>query len=258
MKPIPILHYILLGTNLRFLQDTRQGWTIHGEGYVLGNINAFLRRLDKLDLHVMQRASRELKDFREKVKVKEEGSGLSGKEASDLSRMMGEIRNTFEAETSGIFAYSITDKKLDVTKLLEGVDRLFNPSVFSKCSECAQYDFREAGVSIAFERATAAAFHILRGTEAVLRAYYKGHIRPAKKGMTWGGMTKALSEKQRGKKPDPVLLNQLDYIRATFRNPTQHPDKIYDIQEVQDLFSICIDAVNRMIGAITKKPKSKK
>jgi len=39
----------------------------------------------------------------------------------------------------------------------------------------------------------------------------------------------------------------LDNIRRSFRNPTQHPDKIYDIQEVQDLFGLCIDAINRMI-----------
>jgi hypothetical protein len=48
------------------------------------------------------------------------------------------------------------------------------------------------------------------------------------------------------------LLDNLDNIRHSFRNPTQHPDKIYDIQEVQDLFGLCIDAVNRMVKILSK------
>ena len=47
-----------------------------------------------------------------------------------------------------------------------------------------------------------------------------------------------------------VLLNNLDNIRQSFRNPTQHPEKIYDIQEVQDLWSLCVDVVNRMSSDI--------
>jgi hypothetical protein len=65
-------------------------------------------------------------------------------------------------------------------------------------------------------------------------------------------MTHALASKNKGKKPDAVVLQNLDHIRVSFRNPTQHPDKIYDIQEAQELFSLCIEAVNRMIAAIEK------
>jgi len=45
--------------------------------------------------------------------------------------------------------------------------------------------------------------------------------------------------------------DHLDHIRRSFRNPTQHPDKIYDIQEAQDLFGLCVDAVNRMSRSVT-------
>jgi hypothetical protein len=56
-----------------------------------------------------------------------------------------------------------------------------------------------------------------------------------------------LPKKKTIPKGTDVLLNQLDYIRAQFRNPTQHPDKIYDIQEVQDLWGLCVDVINRMV-----------
>jgi hypothetical protein len=49
-----------------------------------------------------------------------------------------------------------------------------------------------------------------------------------------------------------ILLNQLDHMRDGFRNPTAHPEKIFDIDEAQDLLSICIDAANRMILGLDK------
>ena len=43
---------------------------------------------------------------------------------------------------------------------------------FDKLSELSKTDFTEAGKCIAFERYTAAAFHVLRGTEQALTEFY--------------------------------------------------------------------------------------
>jgi hypothetical protein len=59
-------------------------------------------------------------------------------------------------------------------------------------------------------------------------------------------MLKQLREKKRVKPPD-ALLDTLDRIRVNFRNPTSHPEKIYDLDEVQDLFGLCVDALNRIV-----------
>ena len=249
MLPVSIWSYIWVGTCMRYLQDVKAGRKIHGEGFVLENIESFFNELSKLGLLVTERASHKLKEIKKNFEAKNEDSSLSMQESQELSKTMGEIRLTFEAETQGIFAYYVTEKHFDVKKLLENVNSLFKPNVFGACPETAQYDFKEAGLCIAFERSTAAAFHILRATEDVLRLYYKKYIRPVKKDVTWGQILNELKNKLKGKKPDSVLLNNLDNIRNSFRNPTQHPDKIYDIHEAQDLFSLCIDAVNRMITA---------
>lgn len=67
----------------------------------------------------------------------------------------------------------------------------------------------------------------------------------------WGPTVDALKKRRN---PPPVeLLNNLDNIRRSFRNPTQHPEKIYDIQEVQDLFALCVDAIDRMIRHLKEK-----
>ncbi|HXX57151.1 MAG TPA: hypothetical protein VEI96_04060 [Thermodesulfovibrionales bacterium] len=253
MKPVSIWSYIWVGTCVRFLQDVREGLSIHKPGFVMDNIKYFFDNLDSLGLHVTKRASNELEEMRTTFKALPPDAKLTKEQATNLSNIMNKIRNTFTAESSGIYAYIVTEKKFDVKKLLEAVDKLFTPDVFANCPDIACYDFREAGRCIAFGLPTASAFHILRGTEAVLRQYYKRFIRPAKVDLTWGQILSELKSKKSGKKPDSVLLNNLQNIKDSFRNPTQHPDKIYDIHEVQDLFSLCIDVVNRMVAVIAKK-----
>jgi hypothetical protein len=86
----------------------------------------------------------------------------------------------------------------------------------------------------------------MRATEAVLRHFYlcvveRDRVDP----LMWWSMVDSMKKK---KKPPPgSLLNHLDNIRVSYRNPTQHPDKIYDINEVQDLFGLCIEVINRMV-----------
>ena len=135
-------------------------------------------------MHVTIRSANKLFDLREELAKRPKDALLSHEDAEKLNKIMNEIRFTFEAETQGIFAYFVTDKRLDVKKLLEHVNQLFSPKVFEACPETARYDFKEAGLCVAFELPTAAAFHILRGTEDVIRLYYKKYIRPAKQGLT--------------------------------------------------------------------------
>jgi hypothetical protein len=118
------------------------------------------------------------------------------------------------------------------------------PGTVSALPEIAQYDFTQAGKCIAFELLTSAAFHLLRATEATLRHLYFAATQNSAP-QNWGPIVQFLRQLP---KPLPApLLDNLDNIRQSFRNPTQHPEKIYDIQEVQDLFSLCVDVVNRMV-----------
>ncbi|MEP6894964.1 MAG: hypothetical protein ABI986_05090, partial [Chloroflexota bacterium] len=85
---------------------------------------------------------------------------------------------------------------------------------------------------------------------SVLRAFFELHLKKNNENL-WGPMVKEL----RTKLTDAdymVLLNNLDNIRLSFRNPTQHPQKIYDIEEVQDLWGICVDVINRMAKDLPK------
>ena len=48
--------------------------------------------------------------------------------------------------------------------------------------------------------------------------------------------------------PTKEILEQLNIIRESYRNPTQHPEKIYNIGEAQVLFGLCMHAVEIMVA----------
>lgn len=252
MQSKPIYKYIFFGTAMRFLQDAYVGMLVKGEGYILENIDSFLDCLDEFSLPVTKRASQELKEFRKKMKKLRSTHRLNNTETEKLKKIMYELRIVLDAETEGNFAFIVTDKRIDVKKLLSNPSALMAPNIFKSLPKVAQQDFFEAGKCIAFELPTAAAFHLLRGTESVLREFYCSLVKNRRvKPLLWGNILKHLSERR--KKPPQVLLNNLDNIKNSFRNPTNHPDMIYNIEEAQDLFGLCIEVVNRMISIIKQR-----
>ena len=251
MQSRPILRYIHLGAAFMYLRGVQANTPIHGDGFIIANIGSVFEYLDEFNLPVTKRAANKLKKFGDKLAGTEEGEKLSTTDSQELSRLIEVIRETLWAESGGNIAFIATDKRIDVNKLLTNVRALLAPGIYDALPEIARYDFDEAGKCIAFERPTAAAFHLLRGTEEVLRQFYCAIVKQKRAELMWGPMVESL--RKRRKSPPVALLDHLDHIRLNFRNPTQHPEKIYDIQEVQDLFSLCVDLVNRMVKPVKSR-----
>lgn len=248
MRAQSIRGYYWFGTCLRYLQDVQAGIPLAPEGggsYVCYNLEMFFQNLHELGLNVTERAAWELKEILTQLESKGPETTLTSDEARTLSKAATEVRKTLEAEIYGLEVYVVTPKRLDVKRLIEDPGSLFAPKVFGKLPSIAQYDLSEAAKCIAFERSTAAAFHILRATEDVLRDFYKALARQKRVDLMWGPMVSDLKKRPKAKKHQ-VLLTHLDNIRLSFRNPTQHPEATYDIHEVQDLWGLCVDAINRM------------
>lgn len=247
MQPKPISGYIFFGTALRFLQDVREGYSLKDNGFYYDNLKYFLNNLDKLDLKVTKRASYKLFVLLEKYKKKNKNYKLTLEDAAELKEIISDVRKTLDAESEGLFTFIVTEKRMDLNKLLNNVDKLFSFGVFDKLSEIAKYDLIEAGKCITFELPTSAAFHILRATEDTLKNFYCSVVKRNRvKDYTWGNIIKSLRSKK-GLITLKTLFDNLDNIRFNFRNPTQHPESIYNIDNAQDLFGICIDVINRMI-----------
>ena len=252
MQERPIHDYIHLGTVIRYLQDAQPGWRVHdapdGGHCILTNLRHLRRGLDASDLVVTRRAAAQLLAFEEALATGAPPDAALGRESAEvLGRVAGLVRATLEAEAKGKVAFVATPKRYDVAHLTRDVSRVFAEGVYAQLPPIARHDFAEAGTCVAFERATAAAFHALRGVEAVLRAFHAGVV-PASRACLW----KPMVDELRAALPGPAhrpLLDHLDNVRASFRNPTQHPEKIYGVEEAQDLLALCADAVNRMVGS---------
>jgi len=251
MESRPIFRYIHFGESFWYLREIRKGRKIED---ILDEIANVLRDFEEFRLPVTLRAAHKLKKLGDKFLKLAKDSECTEQQADDLSDIMRNLESTLVAESVGNIAFIVTDKRIDVNKLLYDVPSLLAPDVFDSLFDVARYDFVEAGQCIAFERPTAAAFHLLRGTESVLRQLYCLSVKRERVELMWGPMVTHL--RQRNKPRFGPLLNHLDHIRLSFRNPTQHPEKIYDIQEVQDLFGLCVDVVNRM-GAFITATKTK-
>jgi hypothetical protein len=246
----PIQDYFFFGTAVRYLQDIKTGWQIADapEGlYVAGNLRHLLRDIEVLDLVVTARtdAAYALQQLQDEFSSADETATLTEKQARRLAESVAALRPTLEAELRASYAYSVTPKRVDVVRLIEAPESLFPPQVFAKLPEIAQFDLAEAARCIAFELPTAAAFHLMRAVEAVLRAFYAGLVRRGRRARMWSDIIVDLRKRRAGK-GHLVLLNHLDHIRSSFRNPTQHPDARYDSEEVQELWALCVDVLSRM------------
>ncbi|MGN6313580.1 MAG: hypothetical protein ACTHMO_07460 [Rhodanobacteraceae bacterium] len=250
MQEKSIAGYYQFGTCYRYLLDARPEMPVKGDHLVLKNLERFLRQLETLGLTVTKRAASDLEAFCKELEGSQDDETLGDERAKRLRKLTLDLRTTLNAEIVGIKAFVTNTKKIAIENLLGSMKSLFNPGIFERFPEIAAYDFSEAGKCIAFERATAAAFHILRATEANLRHYYKSMIRQKRiASEMWGPIVADLKVRNQTKK-HAALNNHLDHIRASFRNPTQHPETVYDIHECQDLLSVCIDVNNRMFKII--------
>ena len=114
-------------------------------------------------------------------------------------------------------AFIASDKRYTVEKLLGDMGSLLSEGVFDELPELARYDLQEGGRALAFELPTAAAFHFLRATEAVLRDFYLTVVRSGR--IKEPRMLAAMVKDMRGKRraPAELVLNNLDSLRHNFR-----------------------------------------
>ena len=246
MIPKSTMEYINLGGQLSYLRSAREFLKVHGDTFILENIKKFINSIENSEFKVTQNALSELIEFKESLEKTDKNYRISIAEAKRLYSIMDRIWVVLRAETTNYFTFSISEKRIDCNKLIFNIDLLFAKDIFKSLPDSIQYDFSEGGKCIAFERATASAFHMLRGVEGLLRLLLK-KISPAVEvsKMVWGDVVKLLKDLKI--KALDVLLDNCDRIRHNYRNPTDHPEKIYNIEQTQDLFNLCVGVVNDIV-----------
>ena len=121
-------------------------------------------------------------------------------------------------------------------------------SVLKKISNEIVEEIRQSGRCLAFDVATASAFHIMRATESVIRKYYLQVCKPKskKKLDNWGMYIAKLSQSQDPQVKEVVAL--LQQIKDRHRNLIMHPEIVLTPDEAFTLFEIAQSAIITMAG----------
>jgi hypothetical protein len=176
---------------------------------------------------------------------------------SELYAIRGKVREfeiVLSAELQSLATYFISQKLAYETRLLiEEAERILPPSILDSLDAATIDEIRQAGRCIAFDIPTAATFHIIRATEAVIRMYYAkilGHA-PKVKMRNWGAYIKNL---QTSGKANDGIIAILNHIRETYRNPILHPELTITEEESHIILSVCTSAIAQMVLAINAVP----
>lgn len=250
MKKTNIYKYYSFGYNYYLLQYGCLGINIHRkdeeDDSLQSRLDNFFEFLSSLELKVTEKAAEELRKIKDSLAKLPKDAKVDRELYNKILDIINKIDATLDAELKLTTAYILTEKRYDNDYLLKEISKIFGKNIFSKLPELCKYDFQEAGKAIAFSLPTAAAFHLMRGIEGMLRFYYKGIVKRGRiSNQMWGPIIDHLTN--RNQPPPKGLLDTLNNIKINYRNPTQHPEAKYDIDESQDLLSISVDAVNKMM-----------
>jgi len=121
-------------------------------------------------------------------------------------------------------------------------------SILKKISNEIVEEIRQSGRCLAFDVATASAFHIMRATESVIHKYYLQVCKPEpeKKLANWGLYIAKLSQSQDPRVKEVVAL--LQQIKDRHRNLIMHPEIVLNPDEAFTLFEIAQSAIITMAG----------
>ena len=236
----------MIGLAIRLLRNVGGG---NPKESVKSALETLVEQLESGNFEVTLAAtkSQEWGDMWKALKAVDGENELIGEQlAKTVREKLGEIETVIFAEASIKKIYVLPNRRFNTDYLLNHPEKLLSEGIFEKLDEVARHDISSACRCLLFGEATAAAFHILRATESVLKSYYHHHRKKNRLSEPmWANMVDQLKAKTRNKPPATLLIS-LDIIRTAYRNPTQHPEATYEIDGAQDLFGVCLDVIGKM------------
>ncbi|WP_061249767.1 hypothetical protein [Leptospira alstonii] len=252
MKEKSIYSYYRFGYNYHILKVSLENKPIKT---VVKRVSAYLEEINILSLPVTsQIVVRPLNRIVSKLTQLDQESILDQETATEIQKIIDQADPALDSELQLKKVYILTSKRFEVSILLEDSQSLLAQNVWDKLTDNAKNDYIFASKCIALNLATSSAFHIMRSVEEMVKQLYFHYVKQNRmEKPMWGPMIDKLRSKKQPK-PNQHLLDHLDNIRKNYRNPTQHPEKFYDIDEAQDLLHTSIVALNE-IGKLIGKNK---
>ena len=221
-------------------------------------LSQFLGNDPLFQLRVSRQKGQELLRCLESLTHKNWNDELAPVDVAELSRLVDEFQMIVKEELGIANLYLVSRKRGYSTEaLIESPSDIFPPSLLEHVPDAA-HDVQQVGRCLAFEVPTAAAFHLHRINEAVLRQYFAAMApeeAPPKSGNMGAYIAelKKLSEKMPKPSELETLLPLLQIIKDQYRNPVMHPDLSIDsIDQSFALLSLINAAVELMFAKIKR------
>lgn len=247
MRQTNIYAYYAFGFNYGLLKMMR--FKGASKSLVIRRINLLFREIDDLKIPVTKLVAKPLEEMRDNLKASEDDK-IDDNAALQLKDILEKIDATLDAELKLKNIYQLTEKRFELNKLLKDPGSLLSTTAFEALPSSTARDFRLACRQIAYGMATSSAFHMMRAVEAEVKRLYFAYKKTKRLAQPmWAAMIQQLRVK-RNPKPTDKLLDHLDSMRKHFRNPTQHPDVFYSIDEAQDLLNQTIVAMNMIFSEL--------
>ena len=173
MRKLTIYDFYAFGYRYFLLRNLSFGISIHGEDGLLSDIDEFFHIVDQLGLDVTRKVGQDLNEIAEYAMKLPKEAIVDAVLADKVEKAVNKLDATLDAELRQRYSYILTPKRFREEHLLDAPGKLFKVGVFEELPYISKYDFKEACKCIAFDFPTAAAFHLMRGTEAVLKQYYR-------------------------------------------------------------------------------------
>lgn len=235
---------IYTGLVVRHLQNINTSFTVQRTIKLLNSLN---EHISESGFQVsLSGFNQFLGPIQEGLILKPDNDLIDESTRDDIISKSKTLENMLFSEAVIKHIYVVPQRRYNGDFLANFPMKILKKGVFERIPEMAAFDFSASCRCLLYGEGTACAFHILRATEEVLKHYYYKYKKTKRlKKPMWGPMISELRSKKTNKPPDNIL-NTLDLIRTNYRNPTQHPESKYDIENAQDLFGICIDIINKM------------
>lgn len=181
--------YILIGLSIRILRNIEDTDT---KEFVIKAIDDLYTALDSGNFEVTLAAMKSVNyaNMREDIEALEDDDPSVGAAlAKKINAQFTKIETVVFPEASIKKIYILPNRRFNTDYLLDHPEKLLAAEIFNKLDDIAQHDIKSACRCLLFGEATAAAFHILRATEAVLKSYYFHHRKkidyPLRCGQLW-------------------------------------------------------------------------
>ncbi len=249
MEKRTIYHYYAFGYNYHIIKNSGyEGWAKED---ALESVRRFISSLTELDLQVTRKIAEDIQPIIRQFETIE-GKIITDDLAKKLTEKVEKLDSALDAELQLKAAYILSKKRYPLDSLINAPQDLLAKGVFATLTEISKRDYQLACTQIALSQPTAAAFHLMRMLEEQVRVLYFAFKKTNRmENPMWGPILKQLREK-RAPKPSEKLINHLNGMRVHFRNPTQHPDTFYTLDEAQDLLNQTITAVNMIAAELPK------